>query len=99
MPKLAGRQLCRGVITLQGQGVIGAAWLTAAGHRRWSGSPCGPESAVAEAHIEQIFVFIFFIVSGYLAVPDSTIVNAIWPNSSLFMAATYLPTTGLLSQP
>ena len=28
-------------------GVIGAAWLTAAGHKRWAGSPRGPEPAVA----------------------------------------------------
>ena len=39
---------------LQGQleGVIGAAWLTAAGHGRWAGSPRGPEPAVAEGHID-----------------------------------------------
>ena len=38
---------------LQGQeGVIGAAWLTAAGHGRWAGIPCGPEPAVAEGHID-----------------------------------------------
>ena len=39
---------------LQGQleGVIGAAWLTAAGNGRWAGSPRGPEPAVAEGHID-----------------------------------------------
>ena len=32
--------------------MIGAAWLTAAGHGRWAGSPRGPEAAVAEGHID-----------------------------------------------
>ena len=36
--------------------------------------------------------------SEYLAVPGSTVVNAIWPNAPLSMAAAYLPTTGILSQ-
>ena len=38
---------------LQGQvGVIGAAWLTTAGHVRRACSPRGPEHAVAQAHIQ-----------------------------------------------
>ena len=38
---------------LQGQGsVIGAAWLTAAGHGRRACCPRGPEPAVAEAHTQ-----------------------------------------------
>ena len=52
MSTLAGRQYW-GVITLQGQGgVIEAAWLTAAGHGRWAGSPRGPGLAVAEVFRE-----------------------------------------------
>ena len=44
---------CNSWPALQGQeGVIGAAWLTAAGHGRWVGSPRGPKPAVAEGHID-----------------------------------------------